>query len=151
MRKAFPIPIFVAFFVAALVFCGCVGPGDPETVDSIDRGGGLYERDVNGGMTPKEAVDLVERLTGQFADATKPPDLADDATDEAKAVHEVELATWEIVVDKFREDLSSLIVDQLSYDIAIDFFKSALRYELSKFDKGDAPATKLDAGSADDP
>lgn len=144
MRSPFAIPIFIALIFMVGMLPGCVSGGDPESVDTVDRGWGLYERDVNGGLTPAEAVDLVADLTDRYADATKPADPDEGASDAEVAVHETELAVWEVKVDTFREDLSRLTTDQLSVDVVTDFFKAALRYELSKFPKGKSPDVEHD-------
>lgn len=151
MRKSNPIPILMSVMVFALMLVACVGPGDPESVDSIVRAEGLYDRDVNGGMTAVEAKDLGDSLTARFADATKPADLPEGASAEDKVVHDATIAAWEAKVDVFRTDVFKLIIDELSVTVANDFFAAALRYELSKFPKGDAPDVKTDDGSADDP
>ena len=92
-------------------------------------------------MTPDQANELHVALVNRYGSATEPADGSDQAAIEA----------WEADVADFSADVRKLIVDGLSVAIAQDFFKASLRYELSKFPKGEAPDVKHDAGSADDP
>lgn len=151
MRIPLAIPILFAAICMVAMTAGCVGTGDPESVDTVDRSWGLYERDVNGGLAAAEAEGLVADLTDRYSKATAPEDPGDEADEAARASYDAQVAVWEVDVQFFEEDLRRLVTDELSVAVAEDFFRNALRYELSKFPKGDAPDVEHDAGPADDP
>ena len=102
---------------------GCVGPGDYESVDSMEGAGALYERDVMGGQTPSEAEALIANLTERYSKAIDP---GSDATEQEVQEHEA-------LVEMFRYDIARFYVDTLSYELALEYFDAAIQYELSKF------------------
>ena len=111
MRNASVIVLATMF----LFLVGCVGPGDIESVDSVQRSTELYQRDVMGGQTPAEASATIDDLANRYSEA-----LADNPDHDD-------------LLRVFRADLQSFYVDDLSYSLALEYFDAALRYELSKF------------------